>query len=54
MGTFAIFVCRLIRMERIIAKSTLRTYWENNPKLNSTLKHGMIQQCRLIGRRPMM
>ena len=38
MGTFAIFACRFIRMERIIAKSTLRTYWEKHPETEQYLK----------------
>jgi mRNA interferase HigB len=38
MGTFIIFANRFIRMERIVAKSTLRTYWEKHPETEQYLK----------------
>jgi len=38
MGTFVIFASRFIRMERIIAKSTLRTYREKHPETEQYLK----------------
>jgi len=38
MGTFVIFAGRFVRMERIVAKSTLRTYWEKHPETEQYLK----------------
>ena len=38
MGTFIIFVDRFIRMERIVAKSTLRAYWNKHPETEQYLK----------------
>ena len=38
MGTFVIFAGRFIHMERIIAKSTLRIYWEKHPDSEQYLK----------------
>ena len=38
MGTFIIFVYRFIFMERIIAKSALRTYWGKHPETEQYLK----------------
>ena len=38
MGTFIILVNRFIQMERIVAKSTLRTYQEKHPETEQYLK----------------
>ena len=38
MGTFFIFVDRFVRMERIVAKSTLRAYWKKHPETEQYLK----------------
>ena len=38
MGTFIIFANRFCNMERIVAKSTLRIYWEKHPDTEQYLK----------------
>ena len=38
MVTFIIFANRFLRVERIVAKSTLRIYWEKHPETEQYLK----------------